>query len=176
MCTRVSNSDVFHVFWLHVLPNYCNLILKQEWPNPLLYCRNPASETLLIQLACFNRDWESSGAAAEGRPPREAPHFPSMQIHGRKTRGRLLEGSCTRKKAEPCSRLARERASPRGYVTNNPVMCRRAGVQVVSGDMCPHLGLKSHFFHPGFFVGFSGWIASWWSLSYREDGTPDLEE
>lgn len=123
MCTRVSNSDVFHVFWLHVLPNYCNLILKQEWPNPLLYCRNPASETLLIQLACFNRDWESSGAAAEGRPPREAPHFPSMQIHGRKTRGRLLEGSCTGKKAELCSRLvapqarASARASPRGYVT-----------------------------------------------------------
>lgn len=69
----VSSSNVFHVFWLHVLPNYCNLILKQEWPNPLLYCRNPASETLVINLACFNRDWESSAVTAEGRPPWEAP-------------------------------------------------------------------------------------------------------
>lgn len=82
-CTSVcmSSSNVFHVFWLHVLPNYCNLILKQEWPNPLLYCRNPVSETLVINLACFNRDWESSAVTAEGRPPWEAPLFPRMQIH-----------------------------------------------------------------------------------------------
>lgn len=92
-CTSVcvSSSNVFHVFWLHVLPNYCNLIRKQEWPNPLLYCRNPASETLVINLACFNRDWESSAVTAEGRPPWEAPLFPRMLIRARRQRRQLAE-------------------------------------------------------------------------------------
>lgn len=96
---------MFHVVWLHVLPNYCNLILKQEWPNPLLYCRNPASETLVINLARFNRDWESSAVTAEGRPPWEAPLVSSYANSSEETaeaNSRKVGRSCGRKKEIPC--------------------------------------------------------------------------
>lgn len=90
MC--VSTSNVFHVFWLHVLPNYCNLILKQECPNPLQYSRKPASESFAGEFGLFLIDRERNCVTAEGRASLGASSlFLHMLIHALRRRRKLRE-------------------------------------------------------------------------------------